>query len=153
MRWPNKPWTWKPTDTKITIAGVDVSAHAQFVDVGVGPESSEWSATSHEPIVWKPTRWEVTLEVNGSEMVTSWQQGSAHHAPPTALDVLGSVFMDAQCGDYSFEEFCSNMGYDEDSRKAEAIWRECGEQGRKLRNMLGLSTYQLLGAYFEENPL
>ncbi len=56
---------------------------------------------------------------------------------PTVIEVMYSLLMDADSGDYSFEDFCGNFGYDEDSRKAEQTWRACQEQGRKLRTLLG----------------
>lgn len=31
----------------------------------------------------------------------------------------------AQAGEMSFDDFCSDFGYDNDSRKAEAIHRQC----------------------------
>lgn len=53
---------------------------------------------------------------------------------PTLSGVLygllsdGSAFFDA----VSFEEWASEFGYDPDSRKAEAIYRQCDAIGRKL---------------------
>jgi len=53
---------------------------------------------------------------------------------PSLPDVLysllsdGSAFFDAA----SFEEWAGDYGYDTDSRKAERMFRECQETGRKL---------------------
>jgi hypothetical protein len=53
---------------------------------------------------------------------------------PAIADILhcllmdGSSYFDAQ----SFEEWCSELGYDSDSRKAEKTFQECQETGRKL---------------------
>lgn len=41
----------------------------------------------------------------------------------------GAAFFDAE----SFEDWCSNFGYDTDSRKAFETYNECVEAGRKLR--------------------
>lgn len=57
---------------------------------------------------------------------------------PDACDVLHSLVSDADvldCG--TFEEWASNLGYDADSRKAEATYRECLAIALKLRNGLG----------------
>lgn len=57
---------------------------------------------------------------------------------PDSLDVLYSLASDSDvinCG--TFEEWASNLGYDTDSRKAEAIYRACLEIALKLRNGLG----------------
>jgi hypothetical protein len=42
---------------------------------------------------------------------------------------------DAIAGGQSFEEFCADMGYDEDSRAAEKIWKACQEATQKAENI------------------
>lgn len=54
---------------------------------------------------------------------------------PTAASVLHSTSLDAQCASDTFEDFCSNLGYDEDSRKALEIYLACQEGGKKLRKI------------------
>lgn len=57
---------------------------------------------------------------------------------PAMADVLSSLLSDADaidCG--TFEEWASNLGYDTDSRNAEAIYRACIDCGLALRRMLG----------------
>lgn len=57
---------------------------------------------------------------------------------PNTLDVIYSLTSDSDvldCG--TFEEWASNLGYNTDSRKAEAIYRACLEIALKLRNALG----------------
>lgn len=57
---------------------------------------------------------------------------------PTLPDVMysllfdGSAFFDGE----SFDSWCSNFGYDTDSRKAEATWKACVETGMALRRSL-----------------
>ena len=51
---------------------------------------------------------------------------------PTAYDVLACLSGDIYCAE-TFGEFCSDYGYDEDSRKAFATWERCAEFGRELR--------------------
>lgn len=46
-----------------------------------------------------------------------------------ALNCLGS---DALSGDDTFEGFCGNFGYDQDSRKAEKIYKACVKTYNKL---------------------
>lgn len=43
----------------------------------------------------------------------------------TAADVVCSVASDARYGRDGFEDFCSELGYDTDSRKAYATWEQC----------------------------
>jgi hypothetical protein len=58
----------------------------------------------------------------------------AQKVTPKLDDVLysllsdGSAYFDAQ----TFEDWCSDYGYDTDSRKAETIWKACDEIGRNL---------------------
>ena len=46
---------------------------------------------------------------------------------PSLVEVCYSLAMDAQSGRESFADFCANLGYDEDSRKAEETWRACAD--------------------------
>jgi hypothetical protein len=48
--------------------------------------------------------------------------------------VLCCVRSDSECPDF-FEDFCSDFGYDTDSRKAENLHRECVKQARKVRKV------------------
>lgn len=41
---------------------------------------------------------------------------------------------DKQCGEYSFHEFCDNLGYSRDSIEALNIYRACMDTAEKLRN-------------------
>lgn len=66
--------------------------------------------------------------------------------PPTADDVLTSLVMDCQGYDNTrtFEDWASEYGYDEDSRKAEAIYRTLGEEAKKVRRLLGADYSRVL---------
>lgn len=54
---------------------------------------------------------------------------------PRVRDVLYSLASDASCSRESFKDFCSNLGYDEDSRKALSMYLSCQESEHKLRRM------------------
>lgn len=57
---------------------------------------------------------------------------------PLLRDVLYALCMDADVLNYSsFEEWASNLGYDKDSRKGEAIYKQCLTIALKLRSILG----------------
>jgi hypothetical protein len=51
---------------------------------------------------------------------------------PTLSDVLYSLLSDGEAAGQTFEEWAGGLGYDTDSRKAEATYRQCDEIGRKL---------------------
>lgn len=53
--------------------------------------------------------------------------------PPDAPDVVHSLLMDASGTDERFEEWAANLGYDSDSRKAEAAFNSCRDVAAALR--------------------
>ena len=58
--------------------------------------------------------------------------------PPTLVDILGSLCMDASAIDEgSFENWADSLGYDRDSRKGEAIYRACVDTALRLRAAIG----------------
>lgn len=59
-------------------------------------------------------------------------------APPPVADVLESLARDADVLDAGgFEEWAGNLGFDPDSRRAEAIYRECLDNTLKLSAAIG----------------
>ena len=55
--------------------------------------------------------------------------------------VMGCLVSDAQAGSGTFHDFCADLGYDEDSRSAEATWKACQKINADL--------YWLFGANFD----
>ena len=63
---------------------------------------------------------------------------SANPILPDLADVLSSLASEADALNYStYEERASDLGYDADSRKGEAIYRACLETALKKRNGIG----------------
>lgn len=56
------------------------------------------------------------------------QTGAEVHA----YDVLASLSIEARAPD-TFEDFCSDFGYDEDSRKAHDTFKLCNKLAKRLR--------------------
>ena len=54
---------------------------------------------------------------------------------PTQANVLYSLLLDAQCADQNFDDFCSDLGYDPDSRKDFKIYEACCEILQKMRKI------------------
>lgn len=54
------------------------------------------------------------------------------------LNALECIISDALSGIYSFEEFCAELGYDEDSRRAEKIHKACIDTYNRV-SALGIS--------------
>lgn len=64
----------------------------------------------------------------------------------TEYDVLNAFYTfvsDATISDDSFEWFCSNYGYDTDSRSAEKIYKACKKSLLKLRKIYDGDVYDL----------
>lgn len=93
--------------------------------------------------------WRVTLRRNGadrrSRMTIIFSMGLGHHGKmPTAADVLDCLSSDSSCVRDDFEEFCANLGYDSDSRKAERIYKACQRAAAKLEKFLGSEAFEQL---------
>jgi hypothetical protein len=56
---------------------------------------------------------------------------------PKIEDILNSLFLDSDALEYSFEDWCDNYGYSNDSIKAEGIYKECIKTAHKLKKALG----------------
>ena len=98
-------------------------------------ESTETENTNQD---WRgATAYVVTLRYKGRRMTTMFCHGPAICHEPTAEGVLDCLLSDAMSGEETFEGFCSDLGYDPDSRKAEATWKACARIGRKLHKLLG----------------
>lgn len=75
-----------------------------------------------------------------SSMALIFSKGYAHKgAPPTAAEVLECLRGDAciieNCR--GFKDFCGELGYDPDSRKAFKTYQACQRQTEKLETFLG----------------
>jgi hypothetical protein len=85
---------------------------------------------------WRRNDYSVTLKMGQKTLRTKFFTGFAHKSP-TAVDVLYCLISDAQVGVDTFEDFCSNFGFDTDSRKDHAIWQKCRKMAPKVRKFLG----------------
>lgn len=85
---------------------------------------------------WEHSAYKVRLRYTDPSdedhtLTTPWKQGVGITDDPEAADVLASIVMDARLGAESFEDFCGELGYDTDSRKAYASWEDCKRQAEK----------------------
>lgn len=90
----------------------------------------------------------VTLRCRSTSkrMTVYFSQGSAHTREPEARDVLDCLASDAAGYDNAgdFGNWCSEYGYDGDSRRAERIYRTVKAQAGRLRAFLGEVGYERL---------
>jgi hypothetical protein len=103
---------------------------------------------NHEPPndpAWKCHGWHVTLRYEGRSYScdyftgignVEYKNGESVPIPPTAADVVYSLCIDASVGLQSFEEMCSDMGYDPDSRKAFQLWESCQRIAARFKAFL-----------------
>jgi len=89
----------------------------------------DWQKSAHP--------YRVTLRYRRRQLTTDYWMGQAHTSEPDAASVINSLLLDARCGEMTFDEFCSEMGCDVDSRKAEATHRACERTAKAVRRLLG----------------
>jgi hypothetical protein len=81
--------------------------------------------------------WRCSLRYEGRRTTTPFFMGPGCRRDPTRDEVLDSLLSDARLGEETFPNFCGEIGYDSDSRKAERSWRECVRTLAKMRKFLG----------------
>jgi hypothetical protein len=103
------------------------------------------------------TRGRITLDIATAvrkECATGMKQVSkSKHEPllPDVTDVMGCLVSDGSAIDHpTYESWARDLGYDEDSRKGEKIYRACVETGLALRALLGEVELQRLGELCSE---
>ena len=86
---------------------------------------------------WPHHRYSVSLvreDHRPYSINTEFKSGIGNTTEPTALDVLYSFIADLVNGE-SFEDWCGNLGYDTDSRKAEKVYLACLKQEENIKGM------------------
>ena len=94
---------------------------------------------------WEHNEYGVVLVYQGRRHSFPWKQGLGITDDPSAASVLESLFLDASgYGNAAdFEDWAAQYGYDEDSRRAEALYHEVGRQTQKLAHLFGVNDYDL----------
>ena len=90
--------------------------------------------------VWRPfgshrsDKWEVWLYRGEAKISFDFYLGEGNNGrEPELKEVIYALLSDSYAGSISFEDFCSEFGYDTDSRRAYTTWERCGVNARKLR--------------------
>lgn len=109
-------------------------------------ESDEWQETAHEWLVaingqqfYYYTGIGHRKALRGREKEFNSKLGfkslleSSKAIPPSLDDVIESIVSDAQAENESFDDWCANLGYSTDSRKALETYILCQESAKKLR--------------------
>lgn len=70
------------------------------------------------------------------DITGNFSQGPAIKRKPKIEDILNALVCDTLNIDMSFEEWCSDYGYDTDSRKAYRIYESCRNEYKNLQRFL-----------------
>ena len=81
--------------------------------------------------------YRVTLHYKRRQMTVPFSCGPAIEREPSAEDVLECLLSDSYGAYQTFEQWCSDLGYDSDSRKAERTYRAVVRQDGQTRRLLG----------------
>lgn len=98
------------------------------------------------------SHWKVLIKRGAHLMTAYYSMGSAHTGEPDTTDVMGCLMSDISGMDYAdtFEEWASNLGYDEDSRAAERIYNACKAVRAELEPMFSGSELDELQEVFSD---
>lgn len=121
-----------------------ISATAEWADANPYMTDKEWSRqASHYKVRLK--RRDPQNRVRRS-LTTYFSMGYAHTKEPTAIEVLDCLASDAGTTENNpdFESWARELGYDDDSRKAERTYRVVSSQTERLKRFLGDDRYQEL---------
>lgn len=97
---------------------------------------------------WPHYAWRVTIKRGDRSYATDYKCGTAHSrpgpynhgrvgVPPTVADVMACLMSDARVGSQTFDEYCSDFGLDNDSRKALDTHLACQRVLTGMRTLLG----------------
>lgn len=98
-----------------------------------------WEGEYHMGIGFSQFAKSYKRTIHEQEMLLAQLAGERSEAPKiNPADVVHSLLSDSDALDYkSFEDWAPSLGYDPDSRKAEAVYQACLKIGLALRNSLG----------------
>jgi hypothetical protein len=91
--------------------------------------------------------WRCVLRRGKSSVVVYFSKGYGYHGQePTLDEVLDCMASDASGYDnaQSFEDWCSEYGFDTDSRKAERTYKTIQRQSGRLKELLGQESFDEL---------
>lgn len=122
--------------------------YAEFIDtykLGLSAERTDSNPNMTESR--DMDHWKCVLKCGRRKMTLVFSMGYGHNgAEPKLADVLDCLASDSATIDNAddFEQWCSELGYDPDSRKAERTYKVCAKQSEKFMRLLGDAAYQQL---------
>lgn len=132
------------TDYKLGLGHVDLKSpknRLASLSIGEGRMLAAWIRKPAANFADKDMQTAVAAKLAKVQKVT-----------PRKNDVLYALLADgaAQFDDLTFEDWAAELGYDTDSRKAEAIYRQCCEIGQAFIRTIGRESIQTLRDEFQD---
>ena len=133
--------------TTIKVLNTEFALSAKLVAKGVRfPNTSDRDRCKHN-------KYHVTIKTENSERTIDFYDSHANwESEITELtdlqNVLYCFISDAVAGDMSFDEFCSEFGYD-DIDTAEEVYRACQEQRERFDDLCDEDLHDMINALNE----
>ncbi|UMO77802.1 hypothetical protein [Bacteriophage Phi NF-1] len=109
-----------------------------LVDVGVEVKIERNTTFERKDFPEGSRHYNVTVSnQSGDSFLRVYSQGPAIEDEPSILAVLHSLVLDYDCGELSFDDFCSDLGYNADSREDYKLWRSAKLINVEMFNILG----------------
>lgn len=122
--------------TTIQFNNISFAVSASLVASGVPFPNEKNSRPQHN-------KFRVTVVCNNIkrsfsyfDSIADYMKGKKELSDSDLQNAFYCFVSDSVSGESSFEDFCSEFGYDSDSRTAEKIWRSCGRLSEKLNVLL-----------------
>lgn len=133
-------------NTKTFVARNNIRASAEWADWNPDLHLDEERREGLRKPGDDMNHWKVTLRHGRKRMTVHFSMGLALTGEPTAADVLDCLASDAASyvNASGFEDWCSDLGYDTDSRKAERTYKIVKRQAERLETLLGTDLYESL---------
>jgi hypothetical protein len=137
----NKPEHTEQQTNKATFKQFEIKASYK------GTKKAEWSSDNFNNHMITVTNTET-----GEKARFEFWASIANPELNKEYDILNAFYCfvsDAVSGSESFENFCSEFGYDTDSRTAEKIYKKCQKQLEKLNKIYDGDIYELVNELSE----
>jgi glucan biosynthesis protein len=95
---------------------------------------------------WQANHYKLTFKKDGKQFSTFFSQGLGISEEPKMVGVLECLQSDCQSTEYSFDEFCGEFGYDQDSIKALKTYKACGKIKDKVHKFFGADYFRFIKA-------
>ena len=114
--------------TEITALCAELAIGFKLVSLGLQGPTENWDQAHNA--------YKVTISRGRKRATIDFRTGTGWKVDPDLADVLSCMVSDASAGEASFDDFCSDFGYDSDSRKAHATWKACRKMSERLSRLL-----------------